>query len=40
MEDILQAHRNIDAVYCHNDDMALGVMQAFREAGRKGEAKI
>ncbi len=40
MEDLLQAHRNIDAVYCHNDDMALGVMQAFREAGRKGEAKI
>jgi len=40
MEDILQAHRNIDAVYCHNDDMALGVMQAFREAGRKGEAKL
>ena len=40
MEDILQAHRNIDVVYCHNDDMALGVMQAFREAGRKGEAKI
>lgn len=40
MEDILQAHRNIDAVYCHNDDMALGAMQALREAGRKGEAKI
>lgn len=40
MEDILRAHRNIDVVYCHNDDMALGVMQAFREAGRKGEAKI
>ncbi len=40
MEDILQAQRNIDAVYCHNDDMALGVMQAFREGGRKGEAKI
>lgn len=40
MEDILQAHPKIDAVYAHNDDMALGVMQAFREAGRKGEAKI
>lgn len=40
MEDLLRAHREIDAVYCHNDDMALGVMQAFREAGRKGEAKI
>jgi ribose transport system substrate-binding protein len=40
MEDILQAHSKVDAVYAHNDDMALGVMQAFREAGRKGEAKI
>jgi ribose transport system substrate-binding protein len=40
MEDILQAHPKIDAVYAHNDDMALGIMQAFREAGRKGEARI
>jgi ribose transport system substrate-binding protein len=40
MEDILQAHRKIDAVYAHNDDMALGIVQAFNEAGRKGEAKI
>ncbi len=40
MEDILQAHPEIDAVYAHNDDMALGIMQAFREAGRKGEARI
>jgi ribose transport system substrate-binding protein len=40
MEDILQAHPKIDAVYAHNDDMALGIMQAFREAGRKGEARV
>lgn len=34
MEDFLQANRQIDAAYCNNDDMALGAMQAAREAGR------
>jgi ribose transport system substrate-binding protein len=37
MEDILQRERKIDAVYCHNDGMALGVIQAAKEAGRLGE---
>lgn len=34
MEDFLQANKKIDAVYCNNDDMALGVAQAAREHGR------
>jgi len=34
MEDFLQAQRQIDAVYCNNDDMALGALQAAKEAGR------
>ncbi|RKP57736.1 substrate-binding domain-containing protein [Pararobbsia silviterrae] len=34
MEDALQANSGIDAVFAHNDDMALGAIQAAREAGR------
>ena len=35
MEAFLKAEgRNIRAVYAHNDDMALGAIQAIREAGR------
>lgn len=34
MEDALQANPKIDAVYCHNDDMALGARRAAEEAGR------
>ncbi|MDA8251200.1 MAG: substrate-binding domain-containing protein [Rhodospirillales bacterium] len=37
MEDLLQAHPHIDAVYCHNDDMAIGAIKAAREAGRTKE---
>lgn len=33
MEEFLQSVRDIDAVYCNNDEMALGVLQAVREAG-------
>lgn len=40
MEDFLQAHRQIDGVYCNNDDMALGAMQAAKEAGRLQEMMI
>jgi ribose transport system substrate-binding protein len=34
METILQAQNQIDAVYTHDDDMAQGVVQAIRNAGR------
>ena len=36
MEDILQAYPDLAAVYCHNDDMALGAMRAIEAAGRTG----
>jgi len=34
MQNILQANAQIDAVYTHDDEMALGVMQAINEAKR------
>ncbi|UFT98867.1 substrate-binding domain-containing protein [Radiobacillus kanasensis] len=34
MENILQANPEIDAVYTHDDEMALGVIQAINEANR------
>jgi ribose transport system substrate-binding protein len=37
MENILQAQKEIDAVYTHDDDMAQGVVQAIRNAGRDDE---
>jgi ribose transport system substrate-binding protein len=37
MENILQAEDSIDAVYTHDDDMAQGVVQAIRNAGRDDE---
>jgi len=37
MENILQAHPKIDAVYTHDDDMAMGVIQAIRNARRERE---
>ena len=36
MEDLLQAHPDIDAVYAHNDEMALGAVRAIESAGRTG----
>lgn len=36
MENILQAQPKIDAVFAHNDEMALGAMTAIEAAGRKG----
>ena len=36
MEALLKKHGNeINAVYAHNDDMALGAIQAIEEAGKK-----
>jgi ribose transport system substrate-binding protein len=39
MQDFLQRFPSgeIDAVYCHNDEMALGAYQAVKEAGREDE---
>jgi simple sugar transport system substrate-binding protein len=35
MEAFLKSEKDIDAVYAHNDDMALGAIQAIEEAGKK-----
>lgn len=41
MENLLQAHGNeIDAVFCHNDQMALGAVQAIKAAGYKPNEDI
>ena len=34
MENILQAHSEIDGVFAHNDEMALGAIEAIESAGR------
>ncbi len=34
MEQLLQSNPDIDAVYAHNDEMALGALQAIRDAGK------
>ncbi|MGE0802521.1 MAG: substrate-binding domain-containing protein [Lautropia sp.] len=36
-EDILVGHPDVVAIYCANDDMALGVSQAIASAGRQGK---
>ena len=33
MADMLATHDHIDGVFCHNDDMALGAIEAIEEAG-------
>lgn len=35
MESFLKSYFDIDAVFCHNDDMALGAIEAIKEAGLK-----
>ena len=35
MQDLLQANPDVNVVYAHNDDMALGAMQVLEESGRK-----
>jgi ribose transport system substrate-binding protein len=37
MQNFLTKHRHIDAVWASDDDMALGALQAIREAGRSEE---
>ncbi len=42
MDDMLQRYApgEFDVVYTHNDEMALGALQAMKQAGRLGEAEI
>jgi len=35
MEQLIQANPEINAVYAHNDEMALGAVQAIRDAGKE-----
>lgn len=35
METLLQAHPDVNVVYAHNDEMAIGAIQALESAGRK-----
>lgn len=35
MESFLKTYDKIDGVFCHNDDMALGAIEAIKEAGLK-----
>lgn len=40
MANILQANDKIDLVYCENDEMALGALEAIRDADREDEMVI
>lgn len=40
MQDLLQAHPDVNLVYAHNDDMALGAMQVLEQAGKLNDVKI
>ncbi len=40
MESILQAHPDIDGVFCGNDGMALGAYQALLAAGKANKVKV
>src|SRR5574339_285523 len=40
MESILQAHPDIDGVFCGNDAMAMGAYQALVSAGKKDKVKV
>lgn len=40
MEDILQKHPNLDAVFAQNDEMALGALQAIEAVGKVGKIKV
>lgn len=39
-EDILQGHPDINAIYAHNDEMALGAVRAIDAAGLTGKIKV
>ncbi|NIV35142.1 MAG: substrate-binding domain-containing protein, partial [Anaerolineae bacterium] len=40
MEDFLTRHPDLDAVYAHDDDMALGALEAIKAAGLVGEVRV
>ncbi|WP_207422551.1 D-ribose ABC transporter substrate-binding protein [Desertivirga brevis] len=40
LESILQAHPDIDAVFCGNDAMAMGAYQALAAAGKANKVKV
>lgn len=40
MENILQAHPDIDAVFAQNDEMALGAIEAIKAAGLLGKIYV
>jgi ABC-type sugar transport system substrate-binding protein len=40
MESVLQAHPDIDGVFCGNDAMAMGAYQALVSAGKAGKVKV
>ena len=40
MTNILQANPEIDLVYCENDEMAMGCLEAIQDAGREDEIMI
>ena len=39
-DDILQANPELDAIYAHNDEMALGAVRSIAAAGRTSEIKV
>lgn len=40
MQDLLQAHPDVNLVYAHNDDMALGAMQVLEKSGKLDNVQI
>lgn len=40
ISDVLQAHDDVDVIYCINDTSALGAVQAVEEAGKTGEISV
>lgn len=40
MQDLLQAHPDVNLVYAHNDDMALGAIQVLKQANKLDDVKI
>ncbi|PYF05625.1 substrate-binding domain-containing protein [Ureibacillus chungkukjangi] len=40
MQDLLQAHSDVNLVYAHNDDMALGAIQVLEKSGKLQDVSI